>query len=127
VIYLKKIMVVDDDTDQIYTINQILNGSDEEYEVIGATGGKECLDLLNQNKVPDLILLDIMMPDMSGWDLVKKLKKTPWKDIPVVFLSARTNKIAKSAGCFYGVDYIEKPFDIEDLKRRIDRILENFG
>ena len=73
-------------------------------------------ELLEKNDIPDLILLDIMMPEISGWELAKRLKKnTAWKNIPIVFLTARTSKIAKTAGGLLGEDYIEKPFDKEDL------------
>ena len=122
---LKKIMVVDDETDQIYTVSLILNKSGDEYRVIGVKSGMDCLELLEKNVIPDLILLDIMMPEMSGWELVKRLKKSPWNNIPVIFLTAHTNKIAKTAGGWLGDDYIEKPFDGADLKRRIDKILKN--
>lgn len=116
-------MVVDDNPDQIYTVSQILN--EPEYKVIGADSARECLELLENNQIPDLILLDIMMPGMSGWDLAKKLKKSPWNNIPVFFLTARKNTIAKAAGNFLGEDYIEKPVDGEDLKKRIDNVLKN--
>ena len=122
---LKKIMVVDDDTDQIYTVSRILNESSDEYRVIGAKSSMACLELLEKNVIPDLILLDIMMPEMSGWELVKRLKKSPWNNIPVIFLTAHTNKIAKTVGGWLGDDYIEKPFDGANLKKRIDKVLKN--
>ncbi len=83
------------------------------------------LELLEKSVIPDFILLDIMMPEMSGWKLVKRLKETAWKNIPVIFLTTRTNKIAKTAGGILGEDYIEKPFDGADLKKRIDKILKD--
>ena len=123
---LKKIMVVDDDPDLIYTVEQILKKSCDEYEVIVANSSLRCLELLENNQIPDLILLDIMMPEMNGWKLVKRLKANPaWEHIPVIFLTARTNEIAKFTGSFLGEDYIEKPFDIDDLKKRVDKILKN--
>jgi DNA-binding response OmpR family regulator len=71
-----------------------------------------------------LILLDIMMPGMSGWEVFKSLRENPsWEKIPVVFLTARTDNIAKNAGSFLGNDYIEKPFKLPELKERIDKIL----
>jgi two-component system alkaline phosphatase synthesis response regulator PhoP len=124
----KKIMVVDDEPDQIYTIKQILEDFSDEYEVIGADSGKECLDMLRNNEIPDLIVLDIMMPIMSGWETLNKLKEnSAWRDIPVVFLTARTDWVAKNAGSFLGEDYIEKPIDVEDFKRRIEKVLRNAG
>ena len=65
------------------------------------------------------------MPDMSGWKTFDKIKENEaWRGIPIVFLTARTDRVAKNAGGFLGEDYIEKPFEITDLKLRIDRILK---
>lgn len=117
-------MVVDDDVGVIYTIKRGLEGTDE-YEVTTVTSGVECIDLLKNKKIPDLILLDIMMPEMSGWETYKKLKENDkWKNIPIVFLTARTDRIAKDTGGFLGDDYIEKPFKVPELKMRIEKILE---
>ena len=119
-------MIVDDEPDQIFTVKQTLVNFGDEYEIISAEGGKQCLDLLENNGIPDVILLDIMMSDMSGWEVYDRLKGNPlWEKIPVIFLTARTDRIAKSAGDFLGDDYIEKPFDREELKKRIDKLLGN--
>jgi CheY-like chemotaxis protein len=101
---------------------------DADYKVTCASDGTQCLELLKNNKIPDLILLDIMMPKMSGWETFKNLQENPlWKDIPVFFLTARTDRIAKNAGDFLASEFIQKPFDIEDLKKRIDKVLKNTG
>lgn len=122
----KKIMVVDDDLDQIHTIKLILGDFIDMYEVTGADSGMQCLQLLKNNYIPDLILLDIMMPKMSGWEVFKRLKENPsWKNIPVVFFTARTDGVAENAGRFLGDDYIEKPYTREELKNRIDKVLKN--
>ena len=123
---MKKIMLVDDEEDQVFGIKTALEytGGDE-YEVIPARNGAECFELLKNNEIPDLILLDIMMPEMSGWQVFDKLKENPsWKDIPIVFLTARTDEIAERAGGFLGDDFIEKPVDAKDLKKRIDKVLK---
>ena len=123
---LKKVMIVDDEPDQIFTVKQTLADFGDEYEVISAESGMQCLDLLENNGAPDIILLDIMMSDMSGWEVYDKLKGNPaWKKIPIIFLTARTDRIAKSAGDFLGDDYIEKPFNREELKKRIDKLLDS--
>jgi len=127
---MKKIMVVDNDVDHTQTVKQILDGTDDPYEVICAGSGIDCLKLLRKielknEEIPDLILLDIMMPKMNGWETFKKLKEnSTWKNIPVVFLTARTDEFAEKAGSFLAVDYIKKPYDVEDLKKKIDKILE---
>jgi len=122
----KKIMIVDDEPDQILTVKVALEDMDDEYEVIGADSGMQCLELLKNNQIPDLILLDIMMPEMTGWNTYDRIKENEaWRKIPIVFLTARTDRIAKDAGDFLAEDYIEKPFNIEDLKERIDKVLMN--
>jgi len=122
---MKKIMTVDDEPDQIYTIKQALESFGDKYEVIGADSGMQCLELLENNQIPDLILLDIMMPEMSGWDVLAKLKEDPeWKKIPIFFLTAKTDDYSKEFGKISAQDYIEKPFKITDLKKRIDKALK---
>ena len=121
---MTKIMVVDDDPDQISTVKYVLESLDEKYEVIGANDGTQCLQLLKEDKIPDLILLDIMMPEMNGWEVYNHLKENSlWKDIPVIFLTARTDRVAKNAGGFLGDDYIEKPFNRDELMKRIEEVL----
>ena len=121
----KKIMVVDDDSAVVLIVKSGIESIDKDYEITTATSGKECLELLKNNKIPDIILLDIMMPEISGWEIYKKLKAHDmWRKIPVVFLTARTDRAARDAGGFLGDDYIEKPFIIPELKDRIDKILE---
>ena len=123
---MKTIMVVDDEPDQIFTVKHVLESLGGKYEIVVANSGMKCLELLKNNRIPDLILLDIMMPEMSGWQVFDRLKENPpWKNIPVIFLTARKDDIAKGAGVFLGDDYIEKPFNREDLKKRIDKLLKN--
>ena len=120
---VKKVMIVDDNPDIILSIKNGLEDSTSNYEVIGADSGKKCLELL-ETETPDLILLDIMMPEMSGWETFDKLKESAsWGTIPVVFLTARTDRVARNAGGFLGEDYIEKPFEIAELKKRIDEVI----
>jgi CheY-like chemotaxis protein len=123
---MKKIMVVDDDQDQISTLKYVLESLESKYEVIGVNDGPQCLKLLRDKNIPDLILLDIMMPEMNGWEVYNKIKENSlWKNIPVIFLTARTDRIAKNAGRFLGDDYIEKPFNKDDLIKRIDNIFKS--
>ena len=120
----KKIMIVDDEPDQILTVKLILTDLSDEYETIGANSGMQCLELLKNNQIPDLILLDIMMPGMSGWDVFTKLKEnSSWREIPVVFLTVKTDSYSKGFGKISAEDYIEKPYNIEDLKKRVDKVL----
>jgi len=117
-------MVVDDNPDVIFSVKSGLENVTDDFRIIGVESGKKCLEFLETEK-PDLILLDIMMPGMSGWKTFDKIKENEsWKKIPVVFLTARTDRVAKNAGGFLGEDYVEKPFNIKDLKLRIDQVLD---
>ncbi|MEA3458085.1 MAG: response regulator [Candidatus Thermoplasmatota archaeon] len=124
---MKKIMMVDDEADQIFAAKIALE-HDGEYEVIGANNGKHCFELLEDGQIPDLILLDLMMPEMSGWTVHDRLKKkdSPYNDIPIIFLTGATDDDSEEVGGWFGEDYIEKPYDVEDLKKRIDKVLKKF-
>ena len=122
----KRVVVVDDNPDILTSIKEGLKNLDKDIEVIPLESGEDCLRLLVREEIkPDLIILDIMLPKMSGWEVYNRIKeRIEWKDIPIVFLTARTDQKAKEIGSFLGEDFIEKPFEIEELKARIDRILE---
>jgi DNA-binding response OmpR family regulator len=121
----KKIMVVDDEPDILTTVGQMLEMSG--FEVIRANSGKECIKKLTQSSGnPDLIVLDIMMPEVSGWDVAAKIKENPrWNNIPIVFLTAKGDVMSIGMGGMTSEDYIVKPFDIKDLIDRIKKILDN--
>jgi DNA-binding response OmpR family regulator len=123
---MKTILVVDDNPDVIDSLKIGFEDSTREYRILGAETGQKCLELLQNNIMPDIILLDIMMPQMTGWEVFDRIKKDPtYVNIPIIFLTARTDRTAKNAGSFLGDDYIEKPFDIIDLKKRIEIIFRN--
>ncbi|MBW2984318.1 response regulator [Candidatus Woesearchaeota archaeon] len=116
-----KIMYVEDDLDTLNVVKLILEKRG--YKVIGALNGKQALEKLKKAKV-DLILLDIMLPDLSGWDLFQRIRSTD-KKIKMAFLSAipvsdeRRKSLRKS-----GIsDYIMKPFTKESLIQRIESIV----
>jgi two-component system alkaline phosphatase synthesis response regulator PhoP len=119
----KVILVVDDEPDILLTVSQMLEMSG--YTVIQAKDGVECINKLNDLEVvPDLVLLDIMMPDVSGWDVAAKIKENPaWNEIPIVFLTAKGDVMSMGMGRLASEDYIVKPFNVTDLKERIDKIL----
>ena len=119
----KVILVVDDEPDILLTVSQMLEMSG--YTVVQAKDGVECINKLNElESTPDLVLLDIMMPDVSGWDVAAKIKENPsWNEIPIVFLTAKGDVMSMGMGRLASEDYIVKPFNITDLKERIDKIL----
>lgn len=113
----KTIMIVDDTE---INIDILVGALQDDYELIVAINGLEALELLEEQK-PDLILLDIMMPEMDGYEVLEKIKKNPaLKHIPVILLSAITDSDYKSKGFSLGaVDYITKPFEIVEVKARV--------
>ena len=123
---MKKIMLVDDEQDQIFSVKTGFETAyPNQYEIIGVESGSKCFELLDKNFIPDLILLDIMMPKMDGWEVFDKLRANQkYKNIPVIFLTARSDGLATNAGSMIAEDYIEKPVDIDELKTRIERVLK---
>ena len=116
----KVILIVDDNPDLLYSVKAGLESINKDYEIITVEGGKECLQSLKKIK-PHLILLDIMMPDMDGWDTCAKIKNNKkTENIPIIFLTAKTDPVSRSMGGLASSDYITKPFDMKDLKKRID-------
>lgn len=120
----KRIMVVDDEPDLIELVKAVLeNGG---FEVIGVGSGRECLEKLKDFK-PDLILMDVMMPEMTGIETTKKIKSNPkTKNIKLAFLTVARMSVSgkKEMKELGAVEYITKPFDNEDLINRIKRVLE---
>ncbi len=117
------ILVVDDNPQNLQFVANLLSG--EGYEIALAQNGLQALDYLKENK-PDLILLDVMMPDMDGFQVCAKLKADmTLTQIPVIFLTARTEieNIVKGfeAG---GIDYITKPFNSTELLARVKTHIE---
>ena len=122
-IFMKKIFVVDDELDLLYTVKQVLEFYNKEYKVITLDSGKKLFNKL-RGEYPDLILLDIMMPDMNGWEIFKKLKsKTEWQDIPIIFISSVADDTSKITANSIADDFIEKPFEPEILLRKIEYFL----
>ena len=109
---MKKIMFVDDEPDQIGTIRKALKDAGTDYELIPAESGKQCLELLKNNEIPDLILLDIMMPEMDGFEVIQQVKTNPrWRDILIIVVTAK--------------DLTDSDWGI--LHRSVDRIIQKSG
>jgi CheY-like chemotaxis protein len=122
---VKTILVVDDYVDILMSVKQVFENTDGDYRVIGVNSGEKCLQILQQNPLPDLILLDIMMPGMSGWDVAARIKENErWRDVPIVFLTAKGDDMSIGIGHLASEDYIVKPFDIEKLRQSVTQILK---
>ncbi len=119
---MKKIIVVDDEKTTVELLTTVLEN--EGYDVTGAYNGADCLEKIKKEGMPDLIILDIMMPEMNGWDTAANIKINPkLKDIPIIFLTAKSDNVSKNMGRITAEFYIEKPFEISNLIERIDEVL----
>lgn len=120
---MKRILIADDEKNMLWALKKALK--DEGYRIFTASDGMEALDVALKEE-PDLMLLDLRMPKMDGIDVLKKLKKNNMK-IPVVMITAHgTMESAIEAMKLGAIDYISKPFDIEELKVVINKAL-NIG
>jgi len=118
----KKIVYIEDEQEMIDLVSLIL--SRKGYEIIGANGGREGLEIV-KSELPDLILLDLMMPDLDGWDVYQQLKaEEDTSDIPVIVITAKAQSIDKVLGLHIAKvdDYISKPFSPQDLVKSIERV-----
>jgi len=120
---MAKILIVDDEIQFIEMVQMRLevNG----YEVISANDGKEGLDKARSEN-PDLIILDLMMPVMDGYTMLKELRKVEQiKDIPVILCTAKSHRDDEDNGQKAGADdYIKKPFESPDLISKIEELLK---
>jgi len=114
---MKKILLVDDEADILEFLKY--NLEQEDFEVLVSTNGKDALKKIFQN--PDLIVLDIMMPEMDGFEVYEQIKKNKeYQDIPIIFLTAKSGETDEIKGLDLGAsDYIQKPISPKKLIARI--------
>lgn len=118
----KKILVIEDDYNICDLISIYLKK--EGYDVLGAQDGEKGLSIFKE-EAPDLVILDIMLPKMDGWDLCREIKKI--SDIPIIMLTAKGETFDKVLGLKLGADdYMVKPFDPKELIARIDAVLRRY-
>jgi len=118
----KKILLVDDERDLVFYTKLFLE--EKGYEVTEAYDGQQALEILETFR-PDLVLLDVTMPRLTGWDVLKQMQEDPAKvDIPVLMLTARSEDRDKARGWELGVTWYQtKPFELDELAMVIERIL----
>jgi DNA-binding response OmpR family regulator len=119
----KKVVCVEDEPEIIDLIRLILGRKG--FDLTGATGGLEGLEAIRRVK-PDLVLLDLMMPDMDGWEVYQQMKADPdLKNIPVIVVTAKAQSIDKILGLHIAKvdDYVTKPFGPQELLQSVERVL----
>ena len=118
----KKILVVDDDPSIIKLLEKILSSAG--FEVAAAYDGLDAMVQV-KNHQPDLIVLDIMMPEINGYDVCRNLKfDSPYKDIPIIILTSRNQEIDPRIGQMMGIDYMQKPVNRAALLSLVKKALE---
>jgi len=120
---VKHIVCIEDEPEMIELIRLIL--SRRGFDVHGAPGGKEGLEMVREMH-PDLVLLDLMMPEMDGWEVYQQMKAdASTRDIPVIVVTARAQNIDKVLGLHIAKvdDYIAKPFGPQELMDSVEKIL----
>lgn len=117
-----RVLVVDDSPAVLASLCELLS---EDHDVIFATSGKDAIDLAHSEN-PDLILLDVVMPEMDGFEVCNRLKLSPKTlDIPVVFITSKSEEVDYLQGLKVGaVDYIQKPIDPQVVRARVKNLLQ---
>ncbi|MBP6343652.1 MAG: response regulator [Candidatus Omnitrophica bacterium] len=118
----KKVLVVDDDPVVVRLVKELLKS--QGYQVETAKDGIDAMVIVKKEK-PDLIVLDIMMPELNGYDVLRTLKFTDeYKEIPVLLLTAREQELDKRIGEMMGIDYLQKPVNRESFLEKINKALK---
>lgn len=122
---MKKILIVDDEPSIVMSLEYLLRR--KKFDVLIARNGTEALETLGKDQ-PELILLDIMMPDVDGYEICEFVKSSPdLKHIKVIFLSAKSKQSDIEKGLDLGADaYIVKPFSTRDLLKKINGLLNEY-
>jgi DNA-binding response OmpR family regulator len=116
---VKKVLVVDDDPVVIRLVKELLKTAG--FAVETAKDGIDAMIMVQNNK-PDLIILDIMMPELNGYDVLKTLKfKEEYKKIPIILLTAREQELDKRISQMMGIDYLQKPLDRETFLNKVQQ------
>lgn len=119
----RRLVYIEDEQEMIDLVRLILNRRG--FEIIGANGGREGLDTVRKT-LPDMVLLDLMMPDMDGWDVYQQMKADEaTQNIPVIVVTAKAQSIDKVLGLHIAKvdDYISKPFSPQELVDSVEKVL----
>jgi len=119
------VLFVDDEPDHLFSMRQILKYEADDFNFLGVSSGDECLRLLENGTKPNVILLDIMMPGMNGWEVYDRIRNNPsWDDIPIVFFTARSDELARDTAMALGDDYLEKPVETKTLVKHLKQMVK---
>lgn len=123
---VKSILVVEDEPNIVLSLQFLMKKAG--FEVRVANDGEEALSLV-QERAPDLILLDVMIPKRDGFDVCQTIRANPdWKDVYIILLTAKGREVDREKGIALGAnDYVTKPFSTRDLTEKVKLILDGTG
>lgn len=119
----KRVLVVDDEPNIVMSLEFLMRRAG--FEVAVARNGREALDAL-EGSPPDLLLLDVMMPEFDGYEVCERIRTRPeWSGTKIVMLTARGREVERERGLALGADaYVTKPFSTRDLVEQVKRMLD---
>ncbi len=118
----KYVLIVDDEPNIVLSLEFLMKK--EAYEVLSVSNGDEAMQAIAE-KIPDLILLDVMMPRKDGYEVCQELRSNPsWKDIKIIMLTAKGRDVEREKGMALGADdYVTKPFATQELVEKVKTLL----
>lgn len=122
-----KILLADDDLELVQIVRKKLE-QNKSYELLEANNGEEALTSILEH-CPDLVLLDVMMPNLNGWEVCKYVKSKPeLESVGIIMLTAIGPNLNELTSPLYGADeYLDKPFNFADLESKIEKVLKERG
>ena len=120
----KKILIIDDDNKNIFALTAVLKA--KKYNCISATSAEKGFKIMSQNNDIGIVLMDMMMPEMDGYEAIKKMKSNPeQKDFPVVAITAQAMTGDKEKCLKAGADgYVSKPVNVDELVKLLDQLMK---
>ncbi|MEJ2627384.1 MAG: response regulator [bacterium] len=119
----KKILIVDDEEDLTWSISRRLSRDNDKIKVLCANSGKSALDILSQENI-DLLITDLRMPEINGWELLNKVKKKYPDTLVIVMTAHGSIEVIDALNRWGKAGYIEKPFDMNDLRKLVYAFLK---
>ena len=118
----KQVLIIDDDQDTVRYLSVLLR--EHGYDAVAAYNGNDGLQKVREAK-PDLIVLDVMMPKLDGFEVCRKIRENPdWQDVRVIMLTAKGRDVERQKGLELGADaYITKPFSTRDLMEKVNTVI----
>jgi CheY-like chemotaxis protein len=121
---MRRILVVDDDPEVVALLAERLHG--EGHDVVAAADGYQALAALERGPAPDLVVLDVLMPGLSGWEVARAVRRDPrLRATPILVVTAVGRVLNQATSPLFADDFLDKPFDLDELDHKIDQLLRS--